>query len=311
LLARQQVVQQHAERVHIGDGADPFAAHLLGARKARSPEALVQPGLVVELASPLGIEQLRDAEIEQLGRAVGRHQDVGRLDVAVDDQVLVRVLNGRADLLEESQPLLRPQVLALAIEVEADAIDIFHHQVRHALPGRAAVQQAGDVRVVEVGEDLPLGAKATRQRVARQSAVDELDCDLLAKLLVRALGEINSCHSAATQRPHHTIATDELPRLDVIDDHRRPDRLVDALGEPGVTPGALRFRHPRCLSHRCVDLPADCSFLCRRLRLQVESRREVRRHDIALRGQQSQPVQDRHVRGGIHRAQRLDHLRIL
>ena len=42
-----------------------------------------------------------------LGSPVGGDQDVGRLEVAVDDQVLVRVLDGRADAPEEVEPLRR------------------------------------------------------------------------------------------------------------------------------------------------------------------------------------------------------------
>ena len=58
------------------------------------------------------IEQLRDAEVEQLRRAFGRHQDVGGLQVAVHDQVLVRVLDGAADVEEQLQPLAQIRAAA-------------------------------------------------------------------------------------------------------------------------------------------------------------------------------------------------------
>jgi hypothetical protein len=41
-----------------------------------------------------GVEPFGDAEVEQLGDAVLGHQDVRRLEIAVDDQVLMR--DGRA-----------------------------------------------------------------------------------------------------------------------------------------------------------------------------------------------------------------------
>ena len=62
-----------------------------------------------------GVHQLRDAEVEQLRRAAGRDQDIGRLDVAMDDQVLMRVLDRGADLEEERQA--RAQVEALFVAV--------------------------------------------------------------------------------------------------------------------------------------------------------------------------------------------------
>ena len=48
-----------------------------------------------------GIEQLGDAEVEQLGHAVGGDQDVARLQIPVDHQVLVGEMDGGAHLPEE------------------------------------------------------------------------------------------------------------------------------------------------------------------------------------------------------------------
>ena len=56
--------------------------------------------------------QLRDAEVEQAHVAGGRDQDVRRLEVAVDDQVGVRVADRVADLVEQ---------VAAAIPAKADA----------------------------------------------------------------------------------------------------------------------------------------------------------------------------------------------
>ena len=52
--------------------------------------------------------RLGDAEVDDLGHrhaVVQRHQDVRRLEVAVDDPLLVGVLHGLADLDEQLQPL--------------------------------------------------------------------------------------------------------------------------------------------------------------------------------------------------------------
>ena len=53
-----------------------------------------------------------DAEIDHLRHrhaVVERDQDVGGLDVAMNDALLMRVLNGVADLDEQLEPLLRWQ----------------------------------------------------------------------------------------------------------------------------------------------------------------------------------------------------------
>ena len=98
--AGEQLVEQHAERVDVGGR---------GTASPRTCSGLAYSGVISCRPAPSArasgrrarVEQLGDAEVEQLGRAVGGHQDVGRLEVAVDDQVLVRVLDGRADVTEQ------------------------------------------------------------------------------------------------------------------------------------------------------------------------------------------------------------------
>jgi hypothetical protein len=47
------------------------------------------------------IGELRQAEVENLHDAVGRDLDVRRLQIAMDDPLLVRVLEGLADLTRD------------------------------------------------------------------------------------------------------------------------------------------------------------------------------------------------------------------
>ena len=60
------------------------------------------------LREALGVDQLGDAEVEELGLSRRRDEDVGRLDVAVHDQAAVRVLHRVAQLGEQPEaPLER------------------------------------------------------------------------------------------------------------------------------------------------------------------------------------------------------------
>ena len=66
------------------------------------------------LGQPL-VDRLGDAEVDHLGdglAVVERHQDVRGLDVAVDDPLLVRVLDRLADRDEQLQPLAGRQPVA-------------------------------------------------------------------------------------------------------------------------------------------------------------------------------------------------------
>ena len=55
--------------------------------------------------------------------AVQRHQDVRRLEVAVDDTLLVSMLDGLANLLEQLQPLVRRLVVDIAELRDGHAAD--------------------------------------------------------------------------------------------------------------------------------------------------------------------------------------------
>ena len=60
------------------------------------------------------------------------HQHVRRLDVAVDDPLLMGVLDRLADRHEQLQPLARRQLLLVAVLRDRHALDQFHDEVRPA-----------------------------------------------------------------------------------------------------------------------------------------------------------------------------------
>ena len=100
----KQLVQEHSQRVGVSGGGQLFASDLFGAGVIRSHQADESAGARRLARKGSARKQLGDAEIEQLGNAVGRHQDIARLDVAVDDQFLMGVVDGRADCPEQLQP---------------------------------------------------------------------------------------------------------------------------------------------------------------------------------------------------------------
>ena len=60
---------------------------------------------------------------------VERHQDVGGLQVAVDDPLLVGVLHGAADEHEQLQPFPDREPLPVAILGDGQAADQLHDEV--------------------------------------------------------------------------------------------------------------------------------------------------------------------------------------
>jgi hypothetical protein len=74
--------------------------------------------------------------------------------------VLVRLLDGGADVPEEPEPV-RERMLALgAIVGDPHAFDELHDEIRTAVFNESAVEECDDVRVLKRGENLTLGTEA-------------------------------------------------------------------------------------------------------------------------------------------------------
>lgn len=114
-------------------------------------------------------EQSCNAEVEKVRFAVYGHQDVAGLEIAVDDEVLVRVLYAGADLEKELKGVGDPQVLSIGELVDANSVDVLHHEVRPAIFECAAIEQPRDRRVLERGKNLAFGAESASPAACRSS----------------------------------------------------------------------------------------------------------------------------------------------
>ena len=98
--------------------------------------------------------------------------------------------------------------MGCTILVNRETCDVLHDEVGQSIVRCSSIEQARDVRVVEAGQDLSLVAKMTEHRVGVHAAFDQLDCDLLLVLLIRALGQIDRAHSAAADFANNSIRAD-------------------------------------------------------------------------------------------------------
>jgi hypothetical protein len=99
MATRQQEIEQHADRVDVGRRRDDVARRLLGRGVFRRQHArpIDRHGLC--------IQQPRDPEIQQFDGAVGRHENIRWLEIAMDDQVRVRMAHGVENLEDELEAL--------------------------------------------------------------------------------------------------------------------------------------------------------------------------------------------------------------
>ena len=142
LRAGQHLPQHHAEGPDIGPAVDLLTPRLFGAHVGRSSEnhalerRVLGEGRRERRAdvSALRLPRLGEPEVEHLDRAVVGDLDVGRFEIAVDDALLVRRLEGFGDLqrdrdrfLDRDRPALirsersSPSTSSIARKVTSDA----------------------------------------------------------------------------------------------------------------------------------------------------------------------------------------------
>ena len=141
--AGQHLVQHDAERPDVGAPIDGLPLRLLGRHvggRAENRAHLRRPrrerGRVGEVRARCagGIHRLGQTEIEDLHRAVGGDLDVRRLEIAMDDPALVRVLERLGDLLRDRERLGERQRPAPDQPGQVVALDDLHREEAHPLP---------------------------------------------------------------------------------------------------------------------------------------------------------------------------------
>ena len=97
--------------------------------------------------------------------------------------------------------------MSCTIFVNWETFDVLHDEVRQSVIGCASIEKASDIWIIEVGKNLPFVTEMTKHRVGVHATFDQLDCDLLLVLLIRALGQIDGAHSAPANLTNDAIGT--------------------------------------------------------------------------------------------------------
>ena len=79
---------------------------------------------------------------------------------------------------------------------EALAFDVLHHQVRRARLVGPTIKKPGDVRMIEVGQDLPFIAEARDDQLRIHAAPDQFDGDVALIFAIVANRAVHDAHAA-------------------------------------------------------------------------------------------------------------------
>ncbi len=127
----------------------------------------------------------------------------------MDDQAAMGRVHGATHRGEESQAILDRQLPGVAVLGDRLAPNQLHDEIRPSLPAHPAIEQPGDARMRQTGEDLALAEKPGLDLIRIHAALDELEGDLLLELSVRPFGQPHRPHAAPTQLLDQAVRSDQ------------------------------------------------------------------------------------------------------
>jgi len=156
------------------------------------------------------IERLGDAEVDDLRDRPAidlDDEDVRRLQVAMHDALLMRVLNAVADAEEELEALLDRIRAAVAVLDHLFAVEQLHHEVRIAFRRRPGLEDLRDVGMLQARHRLLLCLKASAILGPREGSANDFDRDAAPHRRI-LLGEEHRAHAAFADDADQAIRTD-------------------------------------------------------------------------------------------------------
>ena len=115
------------------------------------------------------------------------------------DQSAMGVGHRPAQAREQGQSRLQIDRYLCAPVAQAHAFHVFHREPGTAPVVDATIQQAGDIRVLQAGQELPLTTELRRHGRAVHAKPDQFQRDLLVEATVDTLGKPDAAHAAFTQ----------------------------------------------------------------------------------------------------------------
>src|SRR5437879_4709241 len=138
-MPREHLEQNHAEGIDIAGCPSRLSSCLFWTRVFRGHRS--RPGGSLGcLGQTLQNPYSSRAEIQQLGHAIGCHEDVAGLDVEMDYPFLMRIFHRRTNTPEEPYAIPRRQLADLAPLVDSHAFHIFEDQIGQNVFGGTSIE---------------------------------------------------------------------------------------------------------------------------------------------------------------------------
>ena len=218
-------------------------AHLLGAHVVGCADELAGLGQAGH-REKVGAGGARHAEVEHFRLSGFLHKDVGRLQVAVDDPLIVRVLHRVAHPRHETHAGSEVEAAAAGKLVQRQPVDKLHREIRLAVVGEAGLVDLRDARVMQPAQDLGLVGEPLDDGGRGEAAADDLEGHSAAWAILLRL--VDGAHAALANDLQHLVMPQPAERV------RPSGRGQEVERDVGFGPHSARQgRHPK--SH---DRPA-------------------------------------------------------
>ena len=289
-LAGEREVAGRGQRVDVGGRRQLAAGGLLGRHVGRRADHHVGGGQRVVAAAVA-----RDAEVDQLDdvglAAGGGHQQVRRLDVAVDHPARVGLGQRRGGLGDQVDRARWRQRAALGHQLlQRDAVEQLHREVRQAVVGDAVVEDPDGVGVGERGGGRGLALEPRGGGGVGVVEPQDLHRDV-------------ALERAVPRAPHLAHAADSDPRLELVAAQaarleqlaaQRPERVAGGEQQRGGHEQHRHVDHQRQPRRLVAELRGDG----RRRERRDRDRDRVRQRGRAEHAQAAAPVIGRRQAAG-------------
>ena len=165
------------------------------------------------------VGRLGDPEVDDLGDGpviLDGHQDVRGLEVAVDDALLMGMLDRLADGDEEPEAVLGGEPVPVAVVGEGNAPGELHNEIGTAGLGGSGVEDLGDIGVVHDGQGLTLCLEPGHHIPGVHAEFYDLHGDAAMHGL-DLLSQVDHAHAAASQLLEELIpAREERARQRIL-----------------------------------------------------------------------------------------------
>ncbi len=196
-MAGCHLVEHGAETEDVRPHIEIFAAGLFRRHVGQSAEDHPGDRQVCGCGGCVRSGRFRQSEIQYPGRTLNRDEDVCRLDVAMNNSLLIRGIQRARNLDCQVQEFCRLQGLAGDAMLQGIALEILHHNERLAMVFADFVDGA-DVRMVEGGSSPSFALEACQSlTIAAPGLGEEFEGDEPVEACIQGL--INHTHPAGAQ----------------------------------------------------------------------------------------------------------------